>query len=118
MKKCRNPDCQEEIPDNLAYCNETCLRRHIEIKKQERVNFQDDAPNKGTEAKRLLQEQAMKCMKRYPKDNTPKEYACLLCWDIRVSQRTAFESYIQPMIAHGILVPSGKGRYRLSSEYE
>ena len=33
MNKCKNPECQKEIPDNLNYCNEACLKRHIEIKK-------------------------------------------------------------------------------------
>jgi hypothetical protein len=33
MNKCKNPECQKEIPDSLNYCNESCLKRHIEIKK-------------------------------------------------------------------------------------
>ena len=35
MNKCRNPECNKEIPDNLNYCNEQCLRRHLEIKKEQ-----------------------------------------------------------------------------------
>jgi len=118
MNVCKNPECRKKIPKGTNYCGEECVRRHIESKKEVKFDFQDDAPNRGTEAKRILQEQAIKCMQKYPKDKTAKQYACLLCWDIRVSQRTAFESYIQPMIEHCILVPSGKGRYHLSSEYE
>jgi len=33
MNKCRNPECQKEIPENKKYCNEECLKKHIEIKK-------------------------------------------------------------------------------------
>jgi hypothetical protein len=65
-------------------------------------------PNIGTACKATLQEQALKFMQKYPKDRTAKQYANLLCWDIRVSRRTALESYIEPMIEHGILVYSGK----------
>ena len=33
-----NPECKTEIPDNLAYCNEGCLRRHMEIKRETRAS--------------------------------------------------------------------------------
>lgn len=132
MNKCKNPECQKGIPDNLNYCNEDCLRRHIEIKREAKTkpqiaeshrnrnskNNTEPTVNTGTENKSLLQEQALRFMKTYPKDRTARQYACLLCWDIRVSQRTAMESYIEPMIAHGILAPSGNNQFRLSPEYE
>jgi hypothetical protein len=130
MNTCKNPECLKEIPENLNYCNEDCLRRHIEIKREAkskpqieeypRRNGKNTEPtvNTGTENKSLLQEQALRFMKTYPKDRTPRQYARLLCWDIRVSQRTAMESYIEPMIAHGILVPSGNNQFRLNPEYE
>lgn len=34
MSRCGNPECQKEIPDNKKYCNEQCLTRHIELKKE------------------------------------------------------------------------------------
>jgi len=37
MNKCKNPECGKEISDNLAYCNESCLRRHFEIKKEKKL---------------------------------------------------------------------------------
>jgi hypothetical protein len=130
MKKCKNPECGKAIPDNLNYCNEECLRKHQEIKREAkskpqieeypRRNGKNTEPtvNTGTENKALLQEQALRFMKTYPKDRNARHYACLLCWDIRVTQRTAMESYIEPMIAHGILVSSGNNQFRLSPEYE
>lgn len=36
MKKCKNPECQKEIMDNMNYCSEQCVKRHIEIKDSER----------------------------------------------------------------------------------
>jgi hypothetical protein len=163
MNICKNPDCNKRLPDGLNYCNEDCLKKHMEIKEASfRKGFPESAKmlendakkkeeigttidnkfthtnakqhkeeyprrngknteqtvNIGTENKNLLQEQALRFMKTYPKDKTAKDYACLLCWDIRVSQRTAMENYIEPMIKHGILVPSGNSQFRLSPEYE
>jgi len=83
-----------------------------------RQNNDEGTPNIGTTCKATLQEQALKFMRKYPNDRTAKQYANLLCWDIRVSRRTALESYIEPMIEHGILVYSGKNRYRFNPEYD
>lgn len=38
MKKCKNPECQKEVPDNLNYCNEDCLRKHLEIKQNKKMD--------------------------------------------------------------------------------
>jgi predicted nucleic acid-binding Zn ribbon protein len=32
MNKCKNPECQKEIPENKKFCNEECLRRFRELK--------------------------------------------------------------------------------------
>lgn len=32
--KCKNPNCGKEVPDNMQYCNEKCLREHMGLKKQ------------------------------------------------------------------------------------
>jgi hypothetical protein len=34
MKNCLNPECNKEINDDKKYCNENCLKRHLELKKQ------------------------------------------------------------------------------------
>jgi len=33
MKKCKNPECQKEIPETKIYCNEECIKRYLELKK-------------------------------------------------------------------------------------
>ena len=74
--------------------------------------------NIGTENKEELQNQALRFMKKYPKNKTAKQYARLLCWNIRVAQRTALENYIEPMIEHGILISSESNCYRFNPEYD
>ena len=33
-KKCKNPECQKEISEEKIYCNEECLKRFLELKKE------------------------------------------------------------------------------------
>lgn len=36
MGKCKNPECNNDLPDNLNYCNEECLKMHLEQKKKQK----------------------------------------------------------------------------------
>jgi hypothetical protein len=49
MNKCKNPDCRKAIPDKQNYCSEDCLRRHMEIKKEQK-NSIDSLTDKQKEA--------------------------------------------------------------------
>jgi hypothetical protein len=114
------------------FCSQECAKQYKEKTESARLKRKtstkvengkvtinkEPTVNIGTNAKCTLQEQALRFIKKYPDDQTARDYACLLCWDIRVSQRTALENYIEPMIKHGILVPSGENRYSLNSEYK
>jgi hypothetical protein len=42
MNKCKNPECGKAIADNKNYCNEDCLRRHLEIKKEAKKPLTDE----------------------------------------------------------------------------
>lgn len=126
MNRCRNPECNKEIANNLHYCSEDCVRRYQEIKRLEKEKEtangieenKESSVNTGTQNKALLQDQTIILFKKYPKQRTAKQYACILSWDIRVSQRTALENYIEPMIERGILIVSSGNRYRLNPDYE
>jgi hypothetical protein len=119
MNTCRNPECGKEIPDNMHYCNENCLRRHQEMKRQEREQAKantDNAlpnqtdenkqidPNEGTKSKTVLKNKALQLISTYPDGKTLKQYASRLCWDISASFRTALEGYIEPMVEKKHLV--------------
>lgn len=43
-KQCKNPECKKELPtDSLNYCNEDCLRRHQQLKKEaKKVIYYDE----------------------------------------------------------------------------
>ena len=69
------------------------------------------AVNEGTTAKQTLQSQALRYMQNYPLGKPLIVYAELLCWDINVTRRTAFESYVLPMLRHGYLKYVGESPY-------
>ncbi len=60
--------------------------------------------NEGTSNKGKLQEIAVQCIKKYPPNQTLKTYAELLSWDLKVSFRTALESYVLPMMRKGYFI--------------
>jgi hypothetical protein len=129
MKHCQNPECNKEIPDNMNYCGEPCVRKHIELKKQARelskANIDVEAkeiptetdPNEGTRSKTVLKNKALRYVATYPDNLTPKQYASRLCWDLSPSFRTALEGYIEPMIEKGILLHIQENFYRVNPAY-
>jgi hypothetical protein len=36
--KCQNPECSKEVLEGKKYCNQDCLKRHLEIKKETKSN--------------------------------------------------------------------------------
>jgi hypothetical protein len=60
--------------------------------------------NEGTSNKGKLQDMALRCIVTYPPNQTLKAYAELLSWDLKVSFRTALESYVLPMLRKGYLI--------------
>ena len=63
-----------------------------------------ESVNEGTSNKGKLQDIAVRCIKNYPANKTLRAYSEYLCFDIKVSARTALESYILPMMRHGYFI--------------
>ena len=45
-KKCKNPECQKEIPEEKTYCGEECIKRFLELKKEFIGKPEKDLPEK------------------------------------------------------------------------
>lgn len=46
MKKCQNPECWKEIPEDKKYCNQECLKKALELKrhgKHEKTDLADSS---------------------------------------------------------------------------
>lgn len=55
MHKCKNPECNKEIPDNHKYCSQDCLKRAIEIRKEQKGKTEEISQDKAiTEVIRFL----------------------------------------------------------------
>lgn len=138
MNNCKNPDCNKPIFDTLNYCNQECLKRHIELKKQAKQipeankdiqpspittgtnQIEEPAlvdPNEGTKSKTVLKNKALRLIATYPDNLTLRQYASRLCWDISVSFRTALEGYIEPMVEKGILAHVRENLYKVNPSY-
>jgi hypothetical protein len=131
---CKNPECNKEILDNLQYCNEDCVRRHQELKRQAKevaktntdvipsINQIEETasidPNEGTKSKTVLKNKALKLIVTYGDNKTLKQYGSLLCWDISVSFRTALEGYVEPMVEKGILLYVRENLYKINPKYK
>ena len=37
MPECRNPECGKEIPKGMTYCDGGCLKRHLELKQENKT---------------------------------------------------------------------------------
>ena len=127
MKKCRNPECGKEIPEGLNYCNQECLRRHIELKKE--AKFREACPesakilenNANNESNRntvkLVSEEsnwlgqdrrkrAMATILKLAKELCPisyKHFACTVSYRTGLSLRKITDDYLEVLIELGLL---------------
>ena len=74
--------------------------------------------NEGTNNKGKLQDIAVQCIKKYPTNQTLKVYAEYLSWDLKVTVRTALESYVIPMMRRGYFIHVRSDIYTQAQEYQ
>jgi len=113
MKQCKNTECGKEIPDNLNYCNEDCVRRHIEIKKEaktsenNRTNLKDEVDIwQGQERRK----RAMETIKKLAQELFPMEYdkfACIVSYRTGLSLRKITDEYLRILLTVGIIERNG-----------
>lgn len=62
MPTCRNPECGKEIQEGKNYCDENCLRRHMELKKSKRQKPNNIAKLSRTNSEWVGQDRARNTM--------------------------------------------------------
>jgi hypothetical protein len=123
MRQCRN--CGKEIPDNLAYCNEACLREHMKKKRESKKKIIRPVENDGNSLKKIYDSLDLNdakdgrliikadIMKKVIlltakwKSGKKREWVDKLSIFTCVSTRKIREDYIQPLITVGILAEFG-----------
>jgi hypothetical protein len=118
--KCRNPECRKELPEGLNYCNEDCLRRHIQIKKEAKSAKAPKEPlrdndNDGTNERNLWvgqdrRKRAMKTIMRIAEELLPmsyKRFACQVSYKTGLSLRKITDDYLEVLSEIGFLEYDG-----------
>ena len=100
MKKCMNPECRKEIPEEKKYCNETCLKRHLQLKK----------PRLASEENLWLgqdrRKRAMETILKLAREHCPmsyKKFACIVSYRTGLSLRKIQDDYLQVLLELGLL---------------
>jgi hypothetical protein len=104
MTKCQNPECQKEIVEGKKYCNETCLRRHLKLKRpklasEENLWLGQDRRKRAMETILKLAEELcpMSCHK----------FACIVSYRTGLSLRKITDEYVEVLLATGLLERKG-----------
>jgi hypothetical protein len=113
MNRCKNPKCRKEIPEGMSYCSEDCLRRHLEIKKEDRTseNNKNSLKNEvdiwqGQERRK----RAMETIKKLAQELFPMEYdkfACIVSYRTGLSLRKITDEYLKILLTVGIIERNG-----------
>jgi hypothetical protein len=113
MKKCKNPECNKEIPEGMNYCGEECLRRHQEIEKEAKKpehngnNLKNEADIwQGQERRK----RAMETIKKLAQELFPMEYdefACTVSYRTGLSLRKITDEYLKILLTLGIFERNG-----------
>ena len=132
--KCQNPDCCKEVPEGKKYCNQTCLERHIEIKKEEKFKIAcpesarllkretnlskiyaflgfDRINDKRLQVKADIMKKVLSYCSEW-KSGNEKQWVDKLATRTCVSTRKIREDYIDPLISEGILEKTSAGNIR------
>lgn len=101
MSKCKNPECKRELPEGKIYCDEDCLRRHLELKKIIKRGF-DEEEWLGQGRRKRAVEKILKiarelCPIQY------KRFACTVSYRTGLSLRKVTDDYLEVLLELGFL---------------
>ncbi len=109
MPKCRNPECQNEIPRGINYCSENCLRQHVDLKKSTQQKTESRQKLTSEEDVWLGQgrrKRAMETILKLAKELCPipcKKFACLVSYRTGLSLRKITDDYLEVLLEIGLL---------------
>ena len=105
MPLCENPECQKEVPEDHTYCDENCLRRHLELKKLSRSEMNlahEDDIWLGQSRRR----RAMEVISRLAKKLCPmpyRKFVSMASYLTGLSRRKVADDYLVVLLDVGIL---------------
>jgi hypothetical protein len=100
MPKCQNPECGKDVSEGKKYCDETCIKRHLELKK----------PKLASEENLWLgqdrRKRAMETILKLAKELCPipfKKFACVVSYRTGLSLRKITDDYLEVLLELGLL---------------
>ena len=104
MPICKNPECRKEIPEGRAYCDENCLKRHLELKnaRGETNLTQEDEIWLGQRRRK----HAMDIILRLAKELCPisyRKFVSMVSYRTGLSRRKVADDYLIVLLDVGIL---------------
>jgi len=105
MPLCENPECKKEVPEDHAYCDGDCLKKHLEIKRETR-----GSPNLEYEEDIWLgqrrRRRAMDTITRLAKELCPippSKFVSVVSYRTGLSRRKIADDYLETLLDVGIL---------------
>ena len=104
MPICENPECGKEVPEDHAYCDGDCLKRHLEIKETRgslSLEYEEDIWLGQRRRRR-----AMDIISRLAKDLCPlshRKFVSLVSYRTGLSPRKVADDYLEILLDVRIL---------------
>lgn len=101
MPSCKNPECGKNIPEGKKYCDETCLKRHLDLKLTPKLTSEEDIWLGQERRKR-----AMETIQKLARELCPtsyKRFACTVSYRTGLSYRKITDDYLVVLLQIGIL---------------
>lgn len=119
--KCQNPECQKEIPEGKKYCNQQCLERHLQIKKEfkKKLYIEFDAKDDNIWLGQERRKRAFEIILKLAKEYLPMSYdqfASLLSYRIGISLRKITDDYLHVLQQIGLLKREGNSLFLSEGE--
>lgn len=101
MPKCQNPECGKDVPEGKKYCDEACLKRHLQLKKMQKLTSEEDIWLGQERRKR-----ATDTVKKLAVELLPmpyKRFVCMVSYRTGLSLRKITDDYLEVLLGIGFL---------------
>ena len=105
MPVCENPECQKEVPEDHAYCDGDCLKRHLVLKKLARQDM-NLAKEEDIWLGQRRRRRAMDIISKLAKELCPMpqgKFISIASYRTGLSRRKIADDYLVILLDVGIL---------------
>jgi hypothetical protein len=103
MPKCRNPECQKELPEGRVACNETCMRKSFDKRTDQGQKLTSEENIWFGQARR---KRAMDSIIKLARELCPiqyKKFVGIVCFRTGLSLRKVTDDFLEILLELGLL---------------